>query len=206
MLFHMGQNRQQAHVIDEIEPPAPLRRKRRCCTKGCEKPARIGAATCNECNAAAFRRWHKKNRAKLKAKRRTAAMHRSEGARAADSARAKLAMAIKRGKLRKGACVECGSPRVTAYIADPAQWQSVVWVCRDHRSAVIHGIEDRARQHREREAQTLRRERLLAAFDALPPDVQATIRERAARGPMGLLLTPEAPLYQQRIVDEVDRL
>ena len=67
-------------------------------------------------------------------------------------------------------------------------------------------MERRERELRERDAYAVRRDAALAVFDALPADVQAAIRERAARGPMGLTLSAESPLFLQRVVAEVEQL
>ena len=87
---------------------------------------------------AANRASHERYRKERNARRHTRADDRDETARAKDSVRAKLLVAISRGKLTKAPCVVCGGyDELTAYIADPARWHEVVWVCRDHRADEI---------------------------------------------------------------------
>ncbi|MGP6156268.1 MAG: hypothetical protein ACLPYS_01810 [Vulcanimicrobiaceae bacterium] len=58
----------------------------------------------------------------LVVRRRDAAAARGEDARARDSARAKLAMALRRGTLERGRCADCGDPEVVVgMIEDPAR-------------------------------------------------------------------------------------
>ncbi len=195
------------YEIDDLAPP-PRQFVRTCSAKDCPRIACPGAWYCKQHNAAAAQAWRARNRTSHKAKRREVAANRTEEARAADNARAKLAVYIARGKISRQPCIEprCASDDVTAYIADPAQWRTPTWVCRDHRHATVEDMERRERELQNRDAYAVRRDVALAIFDALPADMQAAIRERAARGPMGLTLSPESPLFLQRLVAEIERL
>jgi len=134
------------------------------------------------------------------ARRRTRAAYRDDTARAKDCARAKLFVAIARGKLPKGRCVRCSAwDDVTALILDPAKWREVVWVCRDHRADEI------ARRTKSPEvdpavAWQTERERALTANAALPEPQQAALRAIAARGPAGMVIAPEAPFFTVRLI------
>jgi hypothetical protein len=195
-----------AEEIDDLTPPPPLQIMRPCSVPGCRHRARAGASECRECNAAKQARWYERNRGKKLHQRRTAAQYRDHQEKLADSARAQLYVYLSRGKIKRGSCVECCSAKVTAYIPDPTQWRKVVWVCRDHRTAVVEGIVDRERQLRERDDRATRREQLFAVFERLPAAEQARIREHAARGPAGLRLAPEAPLYLMQLLAETEKI
>jgi hypothetical protein len=166
---------------------------------------RRDARTCALCNAAAFRRWYTRHRKDVLADRRAAADARSEEQRARDTARAQLAMAIRRGTIVRESCRLCNEPNVTAYIADPAKWRTVVWLCREHRAAEIARL--RAPSQEELLAtRTARREAALASVAVLPEAVRAQLHAIAACGPAGLLLTPEAPLYTIRLISAYEAL
>jgi len=92
-------------ALDELEdlpPPAPLPLIRFCGARGCKRRARPGGRHCSFCHAVAVRRWREDDRRELAVRRRDAAIGRDEGARARDSARAKFAMALRRGTLERG--------------------------------------------------------------------------------------------------------
>lgn len=180
--------------------------RRECGADGCVRPRRSGGRHCREHHAAAVAVWYRRNRRAINARRRDVAAQQPEEAHEAHRARAKVARDLKRGKLRRGACVECGRDEVTAYIADPARWREVVWVCRDCRPAFVERKADEARRQREREEWAQRRERALARFQVLDESERLRVEERARHDPFGLgELTPEAPLYWQRLVREVER-
>lgn len=196
-------------MIEAREEALPLiPRKRECSTKGCSRQARVGGYDCRHCNSAAFRRWYKKNRKTVLLNRRTATKDEAEEDRALHVARSKLSVYIKRGKIKRGFCSEasCASSDTVAYIRSPAEWRTPIWACLDHRPAIIQDIESRMRMLRLRDDQETRRERALAGFASLPADAQAKIRISASRGPFGLTLDPQAPLYMQNLVKEVERL
>ncbi len=88
-------------------------------------------------------------------------------------------------------------------IEDPARWQEVVWVCREHRTTEL----ERRREVDERRAYEAKqavwydeRARVLAAVELLPPDEQARLHALAARGLGGMQLAPDAPLYVMNLV------
>lgn len=152
---------------------------------------------------AAVRRWREEHRRELAVRRRDAAASRNDEARARDSARAKLAMALRRGTLVRGRCRDCGAGDVMGLIEDPARWREAVWVCREHRAAEL---ERRREDAAKRTAITNQaawydeRARVLAAVELLPPDQRATLHALAARGPAGTQLAPDAPLYVMNLV------
>jgi hypothetical protein len=102
--------------------------------------------------------------------------------------------------------VTCGKARVTVFLPNPATWWEVVWLCRDHRAAFIERHREEESLRREREAWNARRETALAAIAILPQAQRARLHEIAARGPAGLLLTPQAPLYTIQLVRAYETL
>jgi hypothetical protein len=113
-------------------------------------------------------------------------------------------MAIRRGKVARGVCGVCGSPKdVIATIADPAAPLAVQWVCRaDQRAArEARRVEDASRVAASAQA-TWERERsdALAAIAALPPAMRTELHAVAARGPVGIRLGPDAPMYRMQLV------
>jgi hypothetical protein len=107
--------------------------KRRCARAQCGRQARAGGRYCCGCFAEASRSSHARHRRERNARRRDRSALRDASARARDCARAKLYVAISRGKIRKDVCSVCGRDEVTALIADPARWWEVVWICREDR-------------------------------------------------------------------------
>jgi len=189
--------------LDDLPLPAPLRLIRFCGAPGCRRRARRGGRHCSSCHAAAVRRYRDEHHRALAVRRRDAAAARNDDARARDAGRAKLAMALRRGTLKRGRCRECGAREVVGLIADPAEWRAVVWVCREHRAA---GLE-RRREVMERHAYEAKqavwyaeRAQALAAIELLPSDEQARVRALAARGLGGMRLSPDAPLYVMNLV------
>jgi hypothetical protein len=178
---------------------------RSCSSPACQRPARRDARTCALCNAAAFRRWYKRHRKDVLADRRATADARSEEQRARDTARAKLAMAIRRGTIVREPCRLCNEPNVTAYIADPVEWRKVIWFCREHRAEEIARLTAPS-QEALLAAQTACREAALASIAALAKPERARLHAIAAHGPAGLLLSPEAPLYTIRLIRAYEAL
>ncbi len=176
--------------------------RHRCARGKCRRRPRPDGRYCNLCHAAANRRSHRKHRKERNARRRDRASNRDDVARARDSARAKLAVAISRGKIQKGACVVCQRCHdVVAYIAEPRRWSEVIWICRDHRaematlpSAGIERSEDGA------ETWLRQREHAFAAIAGLPEEEREYLNEVAARGPAGVRLSREAPLFAIQLV------
>ncbi len=189
--------------LDDLPPPSPLPLIRFCGARGCKRRARPGGRHCSGCHAAAVRRWREAHRHELAVRRRDAAASRDDDARARDSARAKLAMALRRGAIQRGRCVDCGATDVIGLIADPARWREVVWVCREHRQAELERRRDATAQRAadaKQAAWYAERTRALAAIELLPPAEWARLHALAARGPAGTQLSPGAPLYVMNLV------
>jgi len=189
--------------LDDLPLPAPLRLIRFCGAPGCRRRARRGGRHCSSCHAAAVRRYRDEHRRALAVRRRDAAAARDDDARARDSGRAKLAMALRRGTLERGRCVECGAREVVGLIADPADWRAVVWVCREHREAELERrrAAEAERAYKAKQAVWYdERARVLAEVELLPPEQRATLQAFAARGPAGTQLSPGAPLYVMNLV------
>lgn len=114
-----------------------------------------------------------------------------------------LAMAIRRGTKQRQPCRFCGAGEVIALMADPAQWDKVEWVCREHRQTELERRREADSQQVYEERQTVwieERARVLAAVDFLPPEERAQLHAVAARGPAGMQLSPGAPLYVMNLV------
>jgi len=179
----------------------PLRRI--CSTKACRGTARPGGRHCLACHARTVRRYRERHAQQLSTRRRDAGALRDDATRAVDSARAKLAMALRRGTMRRGVCHKCGTADVVGIIEDPARWRDIVWVCREHRQAEL----ERRQEDMERRAYEAKqgvwydeRAQALAAIELLPSDEQARLHTLAARGPAGTQLSPDAPLYVMNLV------
>lgn len=189
--------------LDELGPPPPLPLIRFCGAPGCRRRARPGGRHCPVCHAVAVRRWREGNRHELAVRRRDAAAARDDDARARDSGRAKLAMALRRGTLTRGCCRECGARAVVGLIADPSRWREVVWVCREHRQAELERrrAAEAERAYKAKQAVWYdERARVLAEVELLPPEQRATLQAFAAHGPAGTQLSPGAPLYVMNLV------
>jgi hypothetical protein len=114
-------------------------------------------------------------------------------------------MAIRRGKLAKGRCAECGAAEVSAYMADQSRPLEVVWLCRDDRHDGIERIANEARRASERRVWDERRTAALADLARLPAAVQAQLHAQAQRAVGNLRLSPEAPLYMMALVRLYER-
>lgn len=195
--------------LDDPPAPLPLRPTRPCDVENCSEVARTGGRRCRAHHRLDVRKWRSQNTTTIKARQRDVAADRDGDKRAADSARAKVAMALKRGKITKGFCLEprCARTEVTAYIADPAKWREIVWVCRDHRDELIRGIVERERARTKRDAWKTKREWAVSVFGTFPPEEQAAIRTLAARNPVfrDRELAVDSPLYLSKLVSEVEK-
>jgi hypothetical protein len=174
--------------------------ERRICSKpGCRRSPKPDARYCKLCFASANRKSHHRHRTQRNHRRRDRADERDQATRARDSARAKLAVAIKRGTIKKAPCARCGgSEDLTGFIADPENWREVVWLCRDH-----HQTE---REHRvkaaKRTAWAELRARFAAEWPSLPPDLQARLTAEVESLPAVRTLgaAPESPFSRQQLV------
>jgi len=193
--------------LDELPEPSSLRSIKLCDIENCREAARPGGWRCRAHHRLEVRRWRSRNHTAIKARRRDVAADRDADKRAADSARAKVAMAIKRGTIRRGHCVECGSLKTTAYIADPAEWREIAWVCRDHRDGLIAGILERERARERQDAWKIKREWAFSVFEAMSSEVQAEIRTLARRNPVfrDRDLDVDSPMYLSKLVSEVEK-
>jgi len=189
--------------LDELEPLPALAVRRVCGTRFCRRTARPGGRHCPSCHAGTVRRWRERHRTELAGRRQIALAGRDEATRVRDSARAKLAMALRRRKLERGLCVVCGRAEVTALMDDPGRPLEVEWVCRADRQALLERRQERADERVAAAARAaLAEERLavLAAVELLPPDEQRRLKALAAQGPAGMQLSPGAPLYVMNLV------
>jgi len=189
--------------LEEIGLSRLLPLRRICSTKACRGTARPGGRHCLACHARAVQRYRNRHAQQLATRRRDESALRDEATRAADSARAKLAMALRRGTMQRGVCQICGTTDVLGIIEDPARWREVVWVCREHREAELERRREDAAQRTANAKQAAwydERARVLAAIELLPLDQQAQLHALAALGPGGIRLPPGAPLYVMNLV------
>ncbi len=159
--------------LEEIGLSRLLPLRRICSTKACRGTARPGGRHCLLCHARAVQRYRDRHAQQLAARRRDADMRRDDATRAADSARAKLAMALRRGTMKRGMCQICGTADVMGVVEDPAQWRDVTWVCRRDRDEARERQRDRQAEvarARERADWADERTRVLAAIELLPPN------------------------------------
>jgi len=189
--------------LEDIELPKPLSLRRVCSTKACRGTARPGGRHCLACHARAVRRYRDRHAQELITRRRDATALRDEATRAADSGRAKLAMALRRGTMRRGLCHICGTADVMGIIEDPQRWRDAVWACREHRQAELERRRDAAAQRAADAKQAAwydERTQALAAIELLPPAERAQLHALAQQGPVGTQLSPSAPLYVMNLV------
>jgi len=189
--------------LEDIELPKPLPLRRICSTKACRGTARPGGRHCLACHARAVQRYRDRHAQQLATRRRDESVLRDEATRAADSARAKLAMALRRGTMQRGLCQICGTTDVLGIIEEPQRWRDVVWVCREHRAAELDRRRDDVAQRTANAKQAAwydERARVLAAVELLPLDQQAQLHALAARGPGVIRLPSGAPLYIMNLV------
>jgi len=173
------------------------------CTRCRTNPRLARQRYCRSCATAYNREWREKNRPAINKRRCEAAEKRSSGQKARDKARSALAMAIRRGAVKRlSVCEapECLETALFAWIADLGRPREIEWVCREHR-------EIRRAELSEAQAAAARRAALAevrSAFDvgfaALPERVQTALREYAAKGPAGITLSVEAPLYKSNLL------
>ena len=189
--------------LEEIGLSRLLPLRRICSTKACRGTARPGGRHCLACHARAVQRYRNRHAQQLATRRRDQSALRDEATHAADSARAKLAMALRRGTMMRGVCQICGTTDVIGIIEDPQQWRDVYWVCRRDRDEARERQRDRQAEvarPRERAAWADERTRVLAAIELLPPNERTQLHALAAQGPVGWTLSPEAPLYVMNLV------
>ncbi len=189
--------------LEEIELPKLLPLRHVCSTKACRETARPGGRHCLACHKRAVRRYRDRHTQQIATRRRDAAAQRDEAIRAADSARAKLAMALRRGTMRRGLCQICGTADVMGIVEDPQRWRDVVWVCREHRAAELERRREDAAQRTANAKQAAwydERARVLAAVELLSPAERAQLHALAQQGPVGTQLSPSAPLYVMNLV------
>ncbi len=179
----------------------PLRRI--CSSKACRGTARHGGRHCLACHARAVQRYRDRHAQQLAARRRDADSRRDDRTRAEDSARAKLAMALRRETMKRGMCQICGTADVVGVVEDPQRWRDAVWACREHRQAELERRRDAAAQRAADAKQAAwydERTQALAAIELLPPAERAQLHALAQQGPVGTQLSPSAPLYVMNLV------
>jgi hypothetical protein len=106
---------------------------------------------------------------------------------------------IARGKLKKEPCATCGKAEVTAFILDPLRWREVVWICREDRREEITRRLSREPSHAEHAAWAKERDAVLAAVAALPENARERLYDIASRGPAGIRLASDAPLFVMQL-------
>jgi hypothetical protein len=156
---------------------------------------------CRSCATAANRRSRDRRREAINERRR--AREKSPQQRQADNARAAIYMAIRRGRVRKQPFCEalgCLETDLFVLIADPAQPRVAEWFCRAHHAIRKDEVAEARVRAAAREAAALRRADFDQGYGALPAHVRAALEAYARKSPFGFELSPEAPLYRQRLV------
>jgi len=193
--------------IDELPPPRPL--DRYCGAPGCRRRVRPGGRHCSSCHAASVRRWREEHAHELAVRRRDAAGTRDDETRGRDSARAKLAMALRRGKISRGHCTICGAKDAMALIEDWRRPLEITWACRADRETARERRREDAALHVAEAERVLwldERARALAGIETLAADDRALLHHLAGRGPAGLRLSPESPLFVINLVRQFQSL
>jgi len=189
----------QSTSISLAEQPRALGRF--CNATGCERPARRRGRFCGRC---ALRQWRAANRDRDRARESKRTF--SDEQRLIRSARATVAMAVKRGHVKAQACRDCG--RIgRPHHPDPRQPRNVLWLCRSHRLIEREREQEARRTQAEREIASAREEkwcnlvaRFTAAWPLLPADAASSIQALAQQNPLIRSLHPEAPLARQALI------
>lgn len=188
---------------------------RRCSYPGCSRPnMRTRANYCRQHGAEASRRWRARRAADRQGIERERDRKRSQDPRriAKVRAHAKLSTYLRRGKVKKGRCFGCLSTEVQAHIPDLHQPLAVEWWCTECRrdnaaereAKRIAAAQERARATRQA-AWIEHRDAVLSAVAALPAEERVGLENAAARGPLGIRLSPESPMYVQQLVRAYDQ-
>jgi hypothetical protein len=176
-------------------PPAVLPRV---CTD-CARPARRRGTRCERCHK---RVWRAANREYAQAAEYERAQAFPEATKVLRNARATIAMALKRGHLRRQPCIICAKPGLPHH-PDPTKAREIAWLCRTcrtiERERVAHGAAAEAIAARKAEWEALRKQFTDAWFQLAPTQREA-IWAIARREPLIALLPPEAPLAQQALI------
>ena len=170
---------------------------RACTVADCDRPARRRGTRCERCHK---RAWRTANRTRAKATEKARSF--SPEANTLRKARATIAMALKRGHLRRQPCAVCGK-RGLPHHPDPTKAREITWLCRTHRT-----IErERAAQAAAAKATAARkaaweelRQQFTDAWPQLAPLEREALWAIARREPLIASLPPEAPLAQQGLI------
>lgn len=87
------------------------------CSK-CQQPHDRNGRYCKPCHAAYMREWRKTHPL-------------SDEQRAKDNARSYAAVYLRRGKIDRGPCAECGADDSQMHHPDYSKPLQIVWLCRD---------------------------------------------------------------------------
>ncbi len=101
-------------------------------------------------------------------------------------------MAVRRGKIAKGRCQECGERDVTGYQPDSSRPLDVVWLCRSCRREGVDRLEREQRLAAQRASWEVRRAAAEATYASLPEEARRTVEARA------LDLLPANPVVRRR--------
>lgn len=89
---------------------------------------------CRACHAAYMREWRKTHPMSLAQKRK-------------DACRSYAGVYLRRGKLKKRPCRQCGSAKAEMHHPDYSQPLNVIWLCRPCHLALHKSAEQRSEQH-----------------------------------------------------------
>lgn len=176
---------------------SPTDAKPRCATPNCERAPRKRGRTCGRC---ATRAWRKNNRSELAARERTRTFTPEQAA--LRRASAIFFTDLRRRKLTRQPCEECGRADVVPHWRDLTQPLQVVWYCRVHRANERERLAEAAKATAKVVAWKTLGERFAAEWPQLAPDVQARLRAEVERSSTFAIVraNPESPLYRQQLV------
>jgi hypothetical protein len=224
-------------ALDELDelPIKPLQPLYHFCSRtGCRRRRRQSGRYCLLHHNEVTERWRDSNRRLINLRRRNAGSsgleEQQKGAqfeRARATARAKLYVAIARGKVVKEPCQECGlsdvpfqratrttkgvgnatgraRAQVTAYMPDINSPLSVMWLCRECRRDGIDRIERLRTLEEGRVQEERRRRRAEEALTSFLPEVRSALEAETLDALPPLLRRAGTPLYQQMLVRTVE--
>jgi hypothetical protein len=165
----------------------------------CDRPARRRGTRCERCHK---RAWRAANREYAQAAEYERAQAFPKETRILRNARATIAMALKRGHLRRQPCGICAKPGLPHH-PDPTKGREIVWLCRTcrtiERERTAHAAAAEATAARKAEWEALRQQ-FADAWPHLTPAEREAIWAIARSEPLVASLPPEAPLAQQALI------
>jgi hypothetical protein len=189
-------------------PADTVELRRACVNIHCSADARPGGKQCREHHATVMKRWRADRRVAGKSTAGAASTAPSSAS-GVVNARVALHRAIKSGTISRGPCATCATRERVIGVRIGSDAADVIWACRAHRHEILRDRAERlaeeGRVAKERaaaigaaEAAIARRQSALDRLAAAPASVVAALQAEAAAF-RGLRLSPESPLFRQRL-------